>query len=375
MKTQLANKRVKARNNGALKIEELLKLVIEKGASDLHLTVPSSPILRVDGALIPLVDIHPLSPDDVEAIFNQVASPEQKETFKREHELDIAFSIAGVGRFRVNAMKQRGSTSLAFRLVPYDIPTIDELGLPPICKELILKPRGLILITGPSGSGKSTTLAAMVNYLNENCQRNIITVEDPIEFLFSNNKCIIRQRDVGSDTTSFIKALKHALRHDPDVIVLGEMRDLATISTAMSAAETGHLVLGTLHTYDAAQSVDRIIDVFPPEQQRQVRLQLSQVLQAVLSQALLPRIGGGRVAAFEIMLNNSVITRLMREEKIYEIPPNLEMGNREGSRSMNQDLAALIEKKLITIEDAVLQSSAPVRLREILREKEETSVY
>jgi twitching motility protein PilT len=375
MKTQLANKRLKTSNNGALKMEELLKLVIEKGASDLHLTVPSSPVLRVDGVLIPQAGIHPLTSDDVETIFSQVASPGQQEAFEREHELDIAFSSSGIGRFRVNAMKQRGSISLAFRLVPHDVPTIDELGLPSICKELIIKPRGLILITGPSGSGKSTTLAAMVKHLNENYKRNIIMIEDPIEFLFGNNQCIIRQRDIGSDTVSFIKALNHALRHDPDVIVLGEMRDLDTISTAISAAETGHLVLGTLHTYDAAQSIDRIVDVFPPEQQRQVRLQLSQVLQAVLSQALLPRIGGGRIAAFEIMLNNSVITRLIREERIYEITKCIEMGNKEGLRSLDQDLSELVEKQLITIEDAMLQSSAPAHLREIRSKKENVGVY
>ena len=375
MKTQLAQKRLKTRQNGTIKIDELLKLVIDKGASDLHLTMPSPPVLRIDGLLVPQNNFPPLLPDDIETILRQITTEEQRATFEREHELDIAFSISGLGRFRTNAIKQRGSTSLAFRLVPYNVPTIDELGLPQICKELILKPRGLILVTGPAGSGKSTTLAAMVNYLNENCQRNVVTIEDPIEFLFSNNKCIIRQREVGSDTRSFAQALKHCLRHDPDVIVIGEMRDLATISTAISAAETGHLILGTLHTYDAAQSIDRMVDVFPPGQQRQVRLQLSQVLEAVLSQALLPRIGGRRIVACEIMLTSSVIKRLIREEKIYEITANIEMGNKEGSQSMNQALASLVRNNLVTKEDALLRSSDPAKLNELLKEPDEAGFY
>jgi twitching motility protein PilT len=367
MKTQLAQKRTRAKHVDTIEVEELLKLVIDRKASDLHLTVPSCPVLRIDGLLVPQSDFPPLLPDDIETILRQITTEEQRITFEREHELDIAFSISGLGRFRTNAIKQRGSTSLAFRVVPYNIPTIDELGLPQLCKELILKPRGLILVTGPAGSGKSTTLAAMVNHLNENCQRNVVTIEDPIEFLFSNNKCIIRQREVGSDTKSFAQALKHCLRHDPDVIVIGEMRDLATISTAISAAETGHLILGTLHTYDAAQSIDRMVDVFPPGQQRQVRLQLSQVLEAVLSQTLLPRAGGGRIVACEVMLTNSVIKRMIREEKIYEITASIEMGSKEGSQSMNQALASLVSNNLVAEGDALLRSSDPARLNELLK--------
>lgn len=252
--------------------------------------------------------------------------------------------------------------SLAFRRVPFEVPTIDELGLPQVCKELILKPRGLILVTGAAGNGKSTTLAAMIDHLNGIVKRNIITIEDPIEFLFRDKKCIIRQRDIGDDTKSFAAALVHALRHDPDVLVIGEMRDLATISTAMRAAETGHLVLGTLHTFDAPQSIDRIIDVFPPSQQRQIRLQLSQIIEAVLSQALLPRIGGGRVAAFEIMLATGIIRRLIREEKVYEIPPNLEMGRLEGMQTLDQALADLVKNNIVAVEDAMMKSSNPARL-------------
>ena len=370
MKSKLAQKPVKIKDNGIPKIDELLKRVIDKGASDLHLMVQSPPLLRINGLLIPQEDIPPLNPDDVDALLSQTVTKDQRNTFINEHELDSAYSVAGLGRFRINALKQRGSTSLAFRLVPYDIPTIDELGLPQVCKQLVLKPRGLILVTGPSGSGKSTTLAAMINHLNKNAQRNVITIEEPIEFLFKNDKCVIHQREIGSDTTSFAKALKHSLRHDPDVIVIGEMRDLTTISTAMSAAETGHLVLGTLHTYDAAQSIDRIIDVFPPEQQRQVRLQLSQVLEAVLSQTLLPCINGGRIAAFEIMLATSVVKRLIRDEKIWEITPNIEMGIREGSQSMNQALADLVGNNLVAKEDAVLRSSDPVKLESLISNRD-----
>jgi len=370
MKSKLAQKPIKTKDNGIPKIDELLKRVIDKGASDLHLMVQSPPVLRIDGLLIPQEDIPPLNPDDVDALLSQTVTKDQRNIFINEHELDTAYSVAGLGRFRINALKQRGSTSLAFRLVPYDIPTIDELGLPQVCKQLIIKPRGLILVTGPSGSGKSTTLAAMINHLNKNEHRNVITIEEPIEFLFKNDKCVIHQREIGSDTTSFTKALKHSLRHDPDVIVIGEMRDLTTISTAMSPAETGHLVLGTLHTYDAAQSIDRIIDVFPPAQQRQVRLQLSQVLEAVLSQTLLPCINGGRIAAFEIMLATSVVRRLIRDEKIWEITPNIEMGIREGSQSMNQALADLIRNNLVAKEDAVLRSSDPVKLDSLISNRD-----
>ena len=292
---------------------------------------------------------------------------EQKDAFNRERELDFGYSVPGLARFRVSALRQRGTVSLVFRLVYIRGPSIDELGLPQLCKELILKQNGLILVTGPAGSGKSTTLAAMINYLNENEMRNVITIEDPIEYLFSDQKCIIRQRELGSDTRSFSTALVHALRHDPDIIVIGEMRDLATISTALTAAETGHLVLGTLHTIDAPQTVDRLIDVFPAVQQRQIRLQLSQVLEAVLSERLLPRIGGGRIAAFEIMLATSVIRRLIREEKLFEIPPNIEICTREGMQTMEQALVNLVRRGMVTEEEALMRTSNPVKLSSSVR--------
>jgi len=346
---------------------EILELAVSEGATDLHVKVPSPPVLRIDSALAVQEEWPPFTAEDIEGILEQITTQEQREAFGREHELDFAYSVPGLARFRVNVLRQRGTMSLAFRRVPSSVPSVDELGLPQVCKTLILKPRGLVLVTGPAGSGKSTTLAAMINHLNENATRSVITIEDPIEYLFHDKKCLIRQRDMGDDTKSFSAALVHALRHDPDVIVIGEMRDLETMGTAITAAETGHLVLATLHTLDAAQSIDRIIDVFPPAQQRQMRLQLSQVIEAVLSQTLLPRIGGGRVAAFEVMLANSVIKRLIREEKIHEISASLEMGKLEGMHTLDQALAGLVKSGIISKEEAMRKTSSPVKLTKLLQ--------
>jgi twitching motility protein PilT len=351
---------------------QILELVVSEGATDLHVKVPSPPVLRIDSELVIQEEWPPFTAEDIEGIFEQITTQEQREAFSREHELDFAYSVSGLARFRVNVLRQRGTMSLAFRRVPSSVPSVDELGLPQVCKTLILKPRGLVLVTGPAGSGKSTTLAAMINHLNENATRSVITIEDPIEYLFHDKKCLIRQRDLGDDTRSFSAALIHALRHDPDVIVIGEMRDLETISTAITAAETGHLVLATLHTLDAAQSIDRIIDVFPPEQQRQIRLQLSQVMEAVLSQALLPRIGGGRVAAFEVLLANSVTKRLIREEKIHEISASLEMGTLEGMHTLDQALAGLVKIGVVSKEEAMRKTSSPVKLTKLLQADRDT---
>ena len=347
-------------------IDELLKLMVDKGASDLHLKIPSHPVLRIDGALVTQDDLSPITVKDIEGIFECITTPEHKAIFLEGHELDFAYSIPGLARFRVNVLQQRGTRGIAFRLVPFTVPTIDELELPQIFKELILKPRGLILVTGPTGSGKSTTLAAMINHLNENDRRSIITIEDPIEFLHCDKKCIIVQRDVGDDTKSFSAASIHALRHDPDVIVVGEMRDLDTISTAIMAAETGHLVIGTLHTTDAAQTVDRIVDVFPHGQQRQIRLQLSQVIEAIISQALLPRIGEGRIAAFEIMLASTAVRNLIREEKTFELPNIMQLSSKDGMQTLDQASADLVRRKLVTIEEAMRTSSDPGRLKKQL---------
>jgi twitching motility protein PilT len=288
--------------------------------------------------------------------------------FLTELELDFAYSVPGLARFRANALWQRGTISLSFRYVPFDIPSIDDLELPHICKKLILKPRGLILIAGPSGSGKSTTLAATINHLNENDKKNVITIEDPVEFLHSNKGCLIAQRHLGDDTKSFSNALRHALRHDPDVIVIGEIRDLDTVSTAITAAETGHLVVGTLHTVDAVQSINRLIDIFPYGHQQQIRLQMSQVIEAVLSQTMLRRIGGGRIAAFEIMIGNSAIKNIIRENRILELPRNMELsGKEEGMQTMDQALADLVRRNVVTLEDAMMKSSDPVKLRHSLQ--------
>jgi len=360
---------------GGIKIDELLRLAVDKGATDVHLKVPTPPVFRIDGILTRQEDLPPLTPEDLRSIFRQITSPDQSILYDRNRELDFAYTVAGTARFRVSAMQQRGTISLVFRLVPIKAPSISELGLPKICRELILKPKGLILVTGPAGSGKSTTLAAMINHLNENKHSSVITIEDPIEYLFRDDKCIIRQRDLGDDTESFYTALVHALRHDPDVIVVGEMRDLETVSIAMTAAETGHLVIATLHTVDAAQSVDRIIDLFPPAQQRQIRLQLSQVLEAVISQTLLPRIGGGRAAAFEIMLGNSVIRKLIREEKVYEINQCIEMSRLEGMQTLNQALAELVKKDVIEQEVALSKSSDSIKLQQLIQSDGKTSSF
>jgi twitching motility protein PilT len=348
-------------------IIELLNLMMEKGASDLHLRVPSPPVLRVDGELVILEHLPPLATEDIEAAFEHITTDDQRSRFYREKELDFSYSVPGLARFRVSVMQQRGTLSLAFRLVPFKVFTIDELGLPQISKALILKPRGLILVTGPTGSGKSTTMAAMVNYLNEHIARNVITVEDPIEYLHPNIKCLIAQRDLGDDTKSFDIALIHALRHDPDVIVVGELRDLETISTAMRAAETGHLVMGTLHTTDAPQTVDRIIDIFPANQQPQIRLQFSQIIEAVLSQTLLPRAEGkGRIAAFEIMLGSSAVKNLVREGKTFELHNVMQLSASEGMQTLDQALADLVRRKIVTLEEAKMKSSHPDRLKKLL---------
>jgi len=355
---------------------ELFELMVDKGASDLHLWVPSPPVLRIDGKLTPLSEFVPATPEYVEIVFDEITTPEQKNTFLEELELDFAYSIPGLARLRVNAMRQRGTISLAFRLVPYEVPSIDELGLPEICKRLVLKPRGLILVTGPTGCGKSTTLAAMINHLNENDSRTIITIEDPIEYLHSNKKCLIAQRDLGDDTRSFANALVHALRHDPDVLIVGEMRDVATMSTAITAAETGHLVLGTLHTVDAVQSINRIVDMFPHDEQQQIITQLSQVIEAILSQTLLPRIGGGRIAAFEVMIANSAIRKLIREQRVFELPRNMEFSTEEeGMHTLGQELADLVRNGIVSREHAMMKSSDPVKLNQLLPSENEAQSF
>jgi twitching motility protein PilT len=356
-------------------IHSLLRQLVDYEASDLHLKAGSPPVFRIYGKLQPKTDSTSLNPASLESVFYDITTEEQRVQFLKGLSLDFAYSITGVARFRVSVIRQRGSLSLAFRVVPHEIPSIDELNLPYACRQLILKPRGLILVTGTAGSGKSTTLAAMIEYLNQNESRNIITIEDPIEFLFQDKKCLIHQRDLGDDCPTFARGLIDALRHDPDVIVIGEMRDLDTIATAMTAAETGHLVIGTLHTIDAAQSVDRIVDMFPYGQQRQIRLQLSQVIEGILSQALIPKIGGGRIAAVEVMLATTVIRRLIRDEKIFDIGANIEMSKLEGMQTLDQALTELVRNNYISQEDAMIKSSNPRRLAELLSSPNNSSGF
>lgn len=349
-----------------MEIEELLKLLIDKGASDLHLRVGTPPVLRIDGRLVVLDDLSPVTCDDAVRMFELITTQEQRDTFFRDKELDFAYTLGQLVRFRINVMWQRKTISIACRVVSFEIPTIDELELPQICKRLILEPRGLILVTGHTGAGKSTTMAAMIRHLNENRGCNVICIEDPIEYQHQNIKSIIAQRELGDDTKSFHIALVHALRHDPDVIVVGEMRDLDTISTAIRAAETGHLVMSTLHTTDAPQTIDRIIDIFPPYQQTQIRLQLSQVVLAILSQTLLPRAEGkGRIAAFEIVIANPAIRNLIRDKRTFEIPSYMQLHNQDGMHTLEDALADLVKRGKVTKEEAMMRTSTPKRLEKM----------
>jgi twitching motility protein PilT len=346
-------------------IEILLRLMVESKASDLHIKVGAPPVLRLDGALRP-IDQTSLSLVEVEGFLENLASETQRENLRRDKELDVAYSLPGVARFRVNVFFQRGSLGMAIRVVPLHVVTIDDLGLPPACKVLSLKQRGLVLVTGPTGSGKSTTLAAMINYLNESECRHVITVEDPIEFLHRDKKCIIAPRELGGDTRSCAAALKHVLRQDPDVILVGEMRDLETISTAITAAETGHLVLATLHTTSAPQTIDRIVDVFPPHQQQQIRLQLSLVLEGIVCQLLLPHIGGGRVAAIEVLIVNAAVRNLIREGKTFQIPTVMQISGQTGMQTLDQALATLVRQNQVAAEEALIRASSPEDLKKLI---------
>lgn len=330
-------------------ILEILELAIKSGASDVHLTVASPPIIRVNGRLKRLGE-EKLTPEDAMRIIQEVLTPEQIEAFEAKGELDISYSNPGFGRFRVNVYKQRGSYSMALRVVALNIPSMDALRLPLVLKELATKQRGLILVTGPTGSGKSTTLAAMIDHMNQTRNEHIITIEDPIEYLHKHQLSIVNQREIGHDSHSFANALRAALRQDPDIILVGEMRDLETIGTAITAAETGHLVMSTLHTIGAAKTVDRIIDVFPPHQQQQVRVQLASVIEAVISQQILPKADGtGRVAAFEIMVANAAIRNLIREGKTHQIQNVIQTGANQGMQTMDASLLELYKKRIIDL--------------------------
>ena len=341
-------------------MEQLLRLVAEQGATDLHLSANLAPHLRIDDRLKP-TDHGPLSGDDVRELAYSLISPEKIERFERWKELDFAFSLEGLARFRANYFIQQGYVGVAIRMLPFRILSFAELGLPvPIITELCNKSKGLILITGATGSGKTTTLASMIDYVNTDKDHHILTIEDPIEYVHTSKKSIVDQREVGTDTQSFAQALKHVLRQDPDMILIGEMRDLETIETALVVAETGHLVLATLHTSDAVQTVNRIVDVFPAHQQNQVRVQLSMELLAVVSQQLIPKASGrGRVLGIEILLANHAARSLIREQKVHQLYSVIQTGQKEGMRTMNQTLYELYVNRVITLEIALARSSDP----------------
>ncbi|HET6516071.1 MAG TPA: type IV pilus twitching motility protein PilT [Thermodesulfovibrionales bacterium] len=342
---------------------DLLKQMTDKGASDLHITVGSPPKLRIDGKLIS-VDHPPLTPADTKSLCYSILTDAQKHRFEEHNELDLSFGLKGISRFRSNIFMQRGAVAGAFRTIPFAIKTFQELGLPEIVNDLVKRPRGLIVVTGPTGSGKSTTLATMVDRINEERYDHIITVEDPIEYLHNHKKCLINQREVNADTSSFKTALKYVLRQDPDVVLIGEMRDLETIEAALTVSETGHLTLATLHTNSAVQTINRVIDVFPSHQQEQIRVQLSFVLEGILSQQLIPKkSGNGRALAIEILVPSPAIRNLIREDKVHQIYSSMQTGqSRSGMQTMNQSLVELYAKGHISYEDAVGRSAIPDEL-------------
>lgn len=332
-------------------MKQLLEEMVQRNSTDLHLTTGAPPMYRIDGDLVP-TNYEIMTPELIQNLIYSVLNDQQKKKFEMEWELDFSFGIAGLSRFRGNCFQQRGSAAAAIRTIPFEIRGFKELGIPLIVQELASRPKGMILCTGPTGSGKSTTLAAVIDKVDSERRCHIVTVEDPIEYLFRHKKAIINQRQVGSDTKSFANALKYVLREDPDVVMVGEMRDPETIGTTLTIAETGHLTLATLHTNSAAESIHRIIDVFPPHQQGQVRSQLAFVIEGVITQQLLPKIGGGRVLAAEVMIATPAIRALIRDEKEHQIYSTIQAGAKYGMQTMNQSLYDLYAKRLITLETA-----------------------
>ena len=341
---------------------EIVHTALERGASDLHLTVGMPPVYRINGTLVDEGEER-LQDAQVEDALRQLINDKQREELRANRECDFAVTFDRSIRMRCNAFYQQGHLALALRLLPLKIPTIQELDMTPVIVEQAEKPRGLVLLTGPTGSGKSSTLAALLDHINHTRRRHIITLENPVEFLYSPDKCIINQREVGDDTCSFAAGLRAALRQDPDVILVGEMRDLETISTAITAAETGHLVFGTLHTKGAINTIDRIIDVFPPEQQEQIRIQLADVLECVIAKSLLPKIGGGRSPAYEILVVTPAVRSLIRQNKSYQITSTMQTGRRQGMQLLDDALADLVRKGQVALEEALMVANDPVNLR------------
>ncbi len=355
-----------------LSLRGLLQEMIQKGASDLHLTVGNRPKLRVDGDLVSAQSNQVLNPKDTLQLAYSILTEAQKKRFETEDELDFSFGVQNLSRFRGNVYKQRGCVAMAIRQIPYEIVSIEKLGLPPVLNQLGDRPRGLILVTGPTGSGKSTTMAAMVDKINRERKSHIITIEDPIEFIHRHNSCMVNQREIGADTKSFSAALKYALRQDPDIILVGEMRDLETIGAALTIAETGHLVLATLHTNSAAESINRMIDAFPSHQQGQIRAQLAFVLEGVITQTLLPRAKRrGRVAAAEIMICTPAIRSVIRDDKIHQIYSLMQAGKKHGMQTMNDALASLYMRGEVTLEEALKRSSDPSELLRAVGESDQ----
>jgi len=351
----------------AVTLNTLLKTMVDQGASDLHLTTNSPPQIRIDGQLQPL-NFPPMTPSQTKALSYSILTDKQKQRLEENLEIDLSFGLKGLARFRANVFHQRGAIAAAFRQIPYEIRGFRELGLPAVVEKICEKPRGLVLVTGPTGSGKSTTLAAMLDKVNRERKEHIVTIEDPVEYLHHHKSCIVNQRELGADTHSFHNALRSVLRQDPDIVLVGEMRDLETVEAALRIAETGHLTFATLHTNSASQTINRIVDIFPSHQQGQVRVQLSFVLEGILCQSLLPRTRGrGRALALEILVPNSAIRNLIREDKIHQIYGMMQTGQAQyGMQTFNQSLASLYFKRQISLQTALTRSSQPDELQEIV---------
>ncbi len=348
-------------------MSELFLLMHEKGASDLHMTVGAPPTLRIDGLLVP-TSFEKLTHEVNQSLVFSLLTESQRQRFEATNDLDLAFTLKGIGRLRMNVFRQRGAVGAAIRAIPATFKTFEEIGLPSVIFDVMKVPKGLVLVVGPTGSGKSTTLASMIDYINENRSAHVVTIEDPIEYVHSHKKCLINQREVGQDTESFQTSLKHVLRQDPNVILIGELRDLDTISAALTIAETGHLVFATLHTTDCAQTINRIIDVFPQHQLGQTRVQLSFVLQAVICQQLLPHSSGtGRVLATEVLIVTPAIRNLIREQKVEQIQLSIQTGGKLGMQTMNQSLADLYRQNRVTFQEAMLRSLDPDDLRRLMQ--------
>ncbi len=349
-----------------INIHQLLRAMVESRATDLHLTAGAPPVFRVDGELVP-ARAPKLEPVHVKNLCYSILSDKQKQKFEETQELDLSFGVKGLARFRANIFVRRTHTAAAIRLIPWEIPPLEQLGLPPVARELTRRPRGLVVVTGPTGSGKSTTLASMIDVCNQERRGHIVTIEDPIEYLHEHKGCIVNQREVGADTQSFKNALKSVLRQDPDIVLVGEMRDQETMEAALTLAETGHLTFGTLHTNSAVQTINRIIDMFETHRQNQIRTQLAFVLEGVLTQSLLPRIGGGRALAVEVMIPNDAIRALIRDSKLHQIYSQMQLGQGKNEmQTFNQSLADLVQRGIVSVETALGRSSDPDELQNML---------